>query len=697
MFIPSHRLQSGGEPGVNCLAMCAWLLGDQVDIIATRVRFATARGTSPFQLVSIAGSMGMLARILRIGVEDLNSLNTPAVLQWGRGRYVVLAKKAAAGRLRIFDPALGWRSIPLSEARERFTGVVLELSRAADFKRRTEKPALSAWSLVTFDRDLIRSLARLLITSILVQIYIVAGPLYARTIIDEVIPNGDTGLLTSVAIAFGLACLFDLGAGLLRSLAVQHVDTALGWQITRSLFRHLLSLPLAWFQARGHADVLQKLETVDSVRTLIQQACSALLVDGLVALACAVMLLLTAPGLAWVSLGLFCVYAAVRLIAVPINRRLQTRTIHASVLESGHRMETVRSIQSIKSMASEEAREAQWSSKFADSLQTRLDSVSIANVFQHIQSGAGNLASITFMGIGALQVIEGHLTLGTLMAAVIYNTQLVTRASSIFDQYIAWRMMDVHLSRIGDIALTDREKGFSELPTARPDIRGAFEVRDLEFRYNASDPPVLANLSFEVHAGEHVVFTGPSGIGKSTLMKLLCGLYEPSGGSITLDGKPFSAWGPRAVRSAIGVVLQNDDLLSGSVFDNVTFFDPTPDAEWAWQCLDDAGLRQEVERMPLGPETPVGEMGLALSGGQKQRLLLARVLYKRPAALILDEATSHLDVARESQILAMLRARKITVISVAHRPDAIRSADRQVSLGPVQHEVVLPSAPMVAG
>lgn len=254
------------------------------------------------------------------------------------------------------------------------------------------------------------------------------------------------------------------------------------------------------------------------------------------------------------------------------------------------------------------------------------------------------------------------------------------KAGALFEQVINWRMTDMYSYRLADIVLTKKEEGIDAPATGRPAIQGALEFKNLSFAYAPTDPLVFGGISLKIRAGEFVAIVGPSGAGKSTLLKVLCGLYPASQGEVLVDGHPLSWWGPKTVRGALGVVMQDDELLAGTIAENVAFFDDQIDMAKVWQCLTQAAFFEDVQYMPMRAETIIGDMGSSLSGGQKQRLLLARALYRNPRILVLDEATSHLDLRRESAINTSLQSLRITRIVVAHRQETIDAADRIICL-----------------
>ena len=681
MISPTRRLEhvDPAASGLACLTMCAWLLGSRIDPLRLRAKFPNSADPSPRSLEKMASSIGLSGRLVRSELDGLVDLRLPAILRWGLDWYVVL-DRMKAGRARIFHPAIGWTWVPAMRLDEKFSGIALEVSAPPGFTRSAERRPISAFKLLAWSPSTIRDTIRVLLLSALAQVFVIFGPLYGRLIVDDVIPQANRDLLFVLAIGFTMLVFFNAAATVLRELSLQHLSGVMSWDMTRHIFRRLLSLPLPWFEKRTTADIMQNVVSIETIAQFFSRYLTAIFVDGFMSAASLMMLVILSPRLAAVSLIVFTFYCVLRLLFVPLNKALQIRALDALVTDRGHRMDTIRAIQTIKTMASEHSREANWTTRFAENIQANLKSAAATSIFSTGQASMTALASIAILYIGAKLVLSGNMTVGLLLAAIAYETQFSSRAMSLLEQYVAWRMLDVHVARVADIVLTAPEPEIGQITTDLSPTDGSIEVENVSFRYSDDAPLILDRVSFRVEAGEHVAIMGSSGVGKSTLIKIMCGLYAPIAGVVRLNGRPISEWGAGTARGAIGVVIQNDQLLSGSIADNISFFDPQIDAKRLWECLAIAGIADEVARLPLREWTQVGEVGQAFSGGQRQRLFLARVLYKQPKLLILDEATSHLDVALEGRILTSLAELKTTVIIVAHRPETVARANRVLLL-----------------
>jgi ATP-binding cassette, subfamily B, bacterial CvaB/MchF/RaxB len=524
------------------------------------------------------------------------------------------------------------------------------------------------------------SLLQILLLSLLLQVYVVASPFYMQLAIDQAALKGDKDLLLALGLGFALFGLFNVSAEALRGIVTLRLSALLNWDMTLRLFRHMVRLPLPWFQRRKLADVLSRFESIAPVRDLISGTLVTTVIDGLLTLATLVMMYLFAPQLANVVLIAATLYLLVRLATLPISIRLGMEALGARIAENGKRIETVRAIQTIKVMGAENARESDWANKFAATIK-REQSQNVANLcFNSIHGFLETGVIVTLVYLGARAVMDGSMSVGLLYAFMSYQTQFMARASGLFDQLIHWRMTDMYSYRLADIVLTPKEAGIDEAAVAQPQIAGALEFVGLGFSYAAQEPLILREVSFKIAPGEFVAIVGPSGAGKSTLLKVLCGLYPASEGQVCLDGRSLESWGPKATRRALGVVMQDDELLAGTIAENVAFFSEQIDMQKVWECLAQAAIAQDILKMPMRAETFIGEMGSTLSGGQKQRILLARALYRQPRILVLDEATSHLDMQRESEINVALKALTITRVIVAHRRETIAAADRVITI-----------------
>jgi ATP-binding cassette, subfamily B, bacterial CvaB/MchF/RaxB len=664
------------ECGLVCLAYASSRLGAHLDLADLRRKFpVSSRGLNLQQVSEIAAAMDMMARPVRCEVEELSQLKLPAILHWGLKHFVVL-EKVRRDHIICHDPAVGRIRVYWPEVGKRFTGVAMELSQAPTFKPRSPPPEMSVWAWLRLSRETFGGLGQVLLMSLMLQAYVIASPFYMQLAIDQAALKGDGELLKMLAIGFALFGLFNLGATVLRNFAMQQVSTQISWDMSLRLYRHLVRLPLDWFQKRRLADTISRFDAINPVRDLLAGSMITAVIDGVLAVSTLVMMAIFSWKLALIVVFAMLGYVVIKLSGLPTSIRLGGESLAAQIAEQSKRIETIKAIQTIKVMSGESHQEAQWSNRYLTSLRKKMTSGNFTSSIDAGQQVFDVIGTVLIVYSGVTSIMTGELTVGVLYAFVAYKSQFTLALSRVVDLIIQWRLSEIYTSRLSDIVLSPRENGIDILePADLPPIEGRIELESVTFRYAPYEPFVFRNLHLKIEPGDFVAIVGPSGAGKSTLLKVMCGLYQPVAGEVRLDGRPLSAWGPKAVRRACGVVLQDDELLSGSIAENVAFFDEEIDMDRVWQALEAAALKDEILAMPMKAESFVGDMGGSLSGGQKQRLLIARALYRRPRILLFDEATSHLDARNEGAINMGLKALNITRVVIAHRKETIAAAD----------------------
>lgn len=678
--LPLHLQAEAAECGLACLAMIACWHGHETDIAGLRRRFAiSAKGTTLRQLVAIAGRMHFTCRPLRLELEELVALRLPCVLHWNLNHFVVLTRATRDG-IRIADPARGECRLSLAEAGRHFTGVALELQPAASFVPRRRPPSLSLAALVAGQRGLRASLVQVLVLALALETVVLASPFFMQWVVDGAIVSGDRDLLLLLALGFGLLLLVQAATSGARSLVILHASTHLSLHWNASLFAHLLHLPVAWFERRHVGDVVSRFGSLAALQRTLTTGFVEAFIDGLMAAATLALMLLYSATLTSVAATAALLYALIRWGTYrPLRSATEEQVAFAARAESVF-IESVRAVASIKLFNHEDARQAQWMNATVDATNrsTAAEKMMIAlRSAQTLLAGGEHLLIVT---LGAFAVIDGLLSVGMLLAFVAYRAAFSIRVSALVDKWIQFRMLELHRARLADIALEPREDAAEGPPSGGDRGDATIEAVGVSFRYGDDEPWVLHDVHLRIPAGECVAITGESGCGKTTLLKVLMGLLPPTSGEVRIGGVPVARMGVRAYRRRIAAVLQDDQLLAGSIEANIAFFEPGPDRARVEACARQAAIHDEIAAMPMGYETLVGDMGSSLSGGQKQRVLLARALYKQPDVLLLDEATSHLDVRREGLINESVRHLPLTRVVVAHRPQTIASADRVIVL-----------------
>ncbi|MBH0022016.1 peptidase domain-containing ABC transporter [Pseudoalteromonas sp. SWXJ133] len=677
--LPVILQTEAAECGLASIAMVAAYYGYKTDLTSLRQEHEISlKGANLEELMQIADKLKLSTRALRLDLEHLSQLKTPCILHWDMNHFVVL-KKVTKKSIEIHDPGLGERKYTMEEFSKHFTGVALELSPTEEFKSEDSRVNLKLsdfWSKVT---GLKSTLGKVFVLSLLLQAFAIASPYYMQLVVDEVILSYDQNLLAILAIGFGLLMGIEMVTGAVRSVLLLHFGNLMSIQLGANLFHHLIRLPLQYFEKRHIGDVVSRFGSLQQVKELLTKGVIEAVIDGVMAIATLIMIFLYSPKLSIIVLIAIAIYAVFRIAMYRPLRQMSEEVIVNLAKEQSNFMETVRGIQTIKLFGREVQRQSVWHNKYADSLNSgiRVGHLNIGyEAFNKIIFGIENVLVIYF---AAMLVMEGDLTVGMLFAFMAYKRQFVEKMASLIEKVIEFKMLSLHFNRLADISLTDKEQNIQGKMSGKK-ISGNIELKGINYRYNKKEAPVFKHLDLSIKAGESVAIIGPSGCGKTTLAKLMLGLFEADEGKIEVDGIDIRQLGLGQYRTQIAAVMQDDQLLSGSIADNISFFDPELDmqqVEWAAKI---AAIDKDILQMTMGYNTLVGDMGAALSGGQIQRLLLARALYRKPKILFMDEATSNLDTKLEFSVNEAVKNLDVTRIIIAHRPETIASADRVIEL-----------------
>ena len=680
------------ECGLACLAMVANYHGYRTDLPSLRAQHSVSlKGTTLANLIALAGRLNLSSRPLRLDMDALGKLQLPAILHWDLNHFVVLTEVRRQTAV-ILDPERGRHQVTLDEVSAHFTGVALELSPNEQFKPRVEAQRISLRDLVGRLPGLGRILFQLFLLSAAIEVFSIVGPLLMQLILDQVIVAGDRDLLTVLALGFTLITLIRVGVAALRSWVGLYLGTKLNLHLLTRLFNHLLTLPMPFFARRHLGDLVSRFDSLGAIRRTVTTTALEIVIDGLMGVVTALMMFLYSWPLGLVVCGVTLTYGVLRALRYrPLREASQDQIVSAAKQQTNF-LETVRGMQAVKLFSRELQRGVLYQNLAVDTFNAGIRVQKLRMIFTALNGILFGIADITVVWLGALLVLDGSFSVGMLFAFLSYKSQFTGRMSGLIDNAIELRMLELHTSRVADIALAEAEPHHLAADDAGQASRFDLEVRNVSARYADAEPYVLRNVSLTVEEGESVAVVGPSGCGKTTLLRVLLGLLPVAEGEVLVGGVSLARIGPAKFRSLIGTVMQDDRLFSGSIADNIAFFDAAADQAHVEACARMAAVHDDVLAMPMGYHTLIGDMGTVLSGGQKQRVLLARALYKRPKILLLDEATSHLDLPREKQVSEAIRHLKVTRVIVAHRPETIATADRVVTLEPALPRVATEDA-----
>ncbi|NUG23731.1 peptidase domain-containing ABC transporter, partial [Acinetobacter lactucae] len=631
------------ECGLACIAMLAHYHGYESDLATLRQKFPiSAKGSTLTNLLNISHQLNFVTRPLKLELEDINQLKTPCILHWDFNHFVVL-ESVSKNKVTLVDPAFGRRQLTFAEISPHFTGVALEAWPNLNFEEKQEKQQIKILNLLGNVKGIWKSLSQILVLALVLEIFALVSPFFMQWVIDHVIVSADRDLLTTLALGFGLLMLLQQFISLLRSWLVLFMSTQLNIQWRGNVFSHLMDVPVEYYERRSLGDIVSRFGSIDRIQQTLTTTFLEAILDGLMTVFTVILMFIYSPKLAVIALITMCLYGLIRWIwYAPLRRATEAQVVHAAK-QSSHFMETIRGAKTIKLFQRQDIRRSAWLGLLVNQVNADLTTQKLGLMFRLANGVLFGAENILIVWFGASLILDGHFTVGALMAFMAYKNQFDGRIAGLIDKYIQLKMLQIDAERLADIVLTEPEKLYGETITQTDDIsQPVIDVKNLTFKYSETDPLILKDISFSIPANQSVAIVGPTGCGKTTLMHLLLGVHAATSGDIDVMGKSIDKLGLNNLRDQIGTVLQDDILFAGSIAENISFFDPYPDQSWLEHCAHQAAVHEDIMKMPMGYHTLVGELGSMLSGGQKQRILLARALYKKPRILFMDEATSNL-------------------------------------------------------
>ena len=677
--VPIILQQESAECGLACLAMVAGYYGKHTSMHELRsISGMSSRGATFADLLNASKQLQLNSRPLRLEISELRHLRLPAILHWRMNHFVVLI---SYGRRRfvIHDPATGRRKISLSEFNESFTGVALELAPQRGFRRQTGKSTLTFSDFAGSFRHLYRYLGLMFCLLLSTQILALAPPIATQILIDELVLGQDRDWLYRAL--GGLAMIMLTGVlleGLRRWIGL-FTGTNLAVDSSVSVMNHLFNLPAAFINSRHTGDLMSKLESLTPIRQALTDHLINSIVHIGVLLTTLTIMFLYSGWLTAVSLAGLALSTLLMASIWPASRRLREQALIHSASQNSSLVESLRACDVVQALGLEHLRLAHWQNHFCDATNAGVREGRLSIVQKTGTGIIGVFEQVLFLGIGIAGVLDKQFTLGILFAFMTLRGRFGSAALGLAEAIQKFFVLKVHMNRLSDIAMAEPVAP-SPAGAINSKLSGHIKAEHISFRYPGC-PQVVQNLCCDITAGCNVVVTGPSGCGKTTLLKLLAGQLLPDSGQIYVDGKELALWNRDALRKQTGFVLQSDALFQGTVAENISAFETTPDLARVREAAIAAEIWPDIQSLPMKLQTPISNMGKNLSGGQVQRLVLARALYRKPAMLFLDEATSNLDIGTERKVLQNVSELRITMISVAHRPDVISSAEHIIRLG----------------
>jgi ATP-binding cassette subfamily B protein len=519
-------------------------------------------------------------------------------------------------------------------------------------------------------------LGEVLFASFTLQLLGLTTPILTQVIIDKVMVQESLPTLDVMGIALLLVAFFEALLGILRLFIFTHTARRLDLSLSAQVFRHLMRLPLAYFEARRVGDTVARVQELENIRQFLTGTALTVILDSIFTVVYLALMFYYNAKLTLVALAVIPLFAILTIVATPVLRNWLNETFNRSADSQSFLVETVTGIHAVKAHAAERTARDRWEGLFARYIRTGFRASTTSNISNNIGTFLTSFSSLLILWFGAKLVIEHKLTVGQLVAFQMLSGRVTGPLLRLVQLWQNLQQVLLSVDRIGDIlnVAPEAEPGAG---LVLPSLQGQVTFDQVFFRYRPNQEPILRGISFTVQPGMFVGIVGRSGSGKSTLSKLLQRLYQSESGRILIDGFDLKSADLASLRQQIGVVLQEDFLFNGSILENITLGNPDITAEQVVQAARLAVAHDFISEMPQGYETNVGERGTALSGGQRQRIALARLFLSQAPILILDEATSALDSETEQQVLQNLQSisKNRTVFLIAHRFAPLKRAD----------------------
>lgn len=665
---------SAVECGACCLAMILNYYGKTTSVAQVQEQCGVGRdGLSALAIAKAARQYGLRVRAVSVKKNDARFITFPAIIHWEFNHFMVV-ERWSSRHVDVLDPAVGRRRLTIEEFEEGFTGILLMLEPGAQFERRSSTRPISLWTYVRSLPHMYGIVAQVISTSLLLQIFGLGAPLVTALIVDQIIPAKVTNLLVLLGAGMLFLILMQGVMKLLRTSLLIYLQTRIDAQMMLNFFEHLLSLPYRFFQMRLNGDLLSRVESNTAIRDLLTSQMVSTLLDGCSVVIYLIVLIVQSRLIAGITVAIGACQVALLLASAPAIRRLTMRDLAAQGKTEGYLNEVLAGIATVKAAGAEQRALNRWTNLFFDEMNISirrnylLAAVGIALEIMQL------LSPFLLLWIGAMQVINATMSLGTMLALNTLAVSFLVPLNSLAASGQKIQIARAHFDRLADVLGSTSEQDPQQV-SRPPRLRGQIDLRNVCFQYDPHAAPVLHEISLRIWPGQKVALVGKTGSGKSTLGKLLIGLMTPTKGDILFDGIPLQKLNYQEVRRQFGVVLQEAFIFSGSVRENIALHNPEMEMAQIIKAAKAAAIHDEIEKMPMQYETLLSEGGSVFSGGQRQRLALARALAHHPALLLLDEATSALDMMTERVVEQNMSRLPCTQIIIAHRLSTIRNAD----------------------
>jgi len=672
--IPHVQQMEWTDCGAACLAMVLGFHGRETSLSEVRENLEVSRdGVSAKDILTAGERFGLTGRGVKVELDELELLPRGAILHWEFNHFVVF-ERLEGDTLHIVDPAFGPREIPSHQVAKAFTGIGLILEPAQNFERKTLDKSHRL-------RNLLRELAgekhdfrRILFLSLFLRLFALASPLLTSVVVDKIVPRGDLSMLTVVLVGLISMVVFNAATNLVRAHMLLQLRTKMDTRVTLGFLDHMVSLPYSFFQARSTGDLMMRVRSNATVREIVTANSLSAILDGIFVSLYVAAIIFVSPLLA-LLIGVFSILnVSMFIIMRKRYHQLMVEDLEVQAKSHGDLVQLIEGIQTLKCGGVENRAVQNWSTHYVDEINVSLKRGTLSAWVEAAQTLIEAAAPLTLLTVGATLVVQGDLTLGTMLAVNALAGGVFGPVSSLVDSALQVQLLGGYMDRIDDVMETEPEQEKKDMQVAPP-LGGHVTAHDVTFRYNQGSDPVVQNVSLDIRPGTSVAIVGMSGSGKSTLANLLVGLFQPQDGGVFFDGNPLRKMDMRTVRRQIGIVPQHPYIFSGSIRENISLTAPGASMEEVIRAAQIAAIHDDIAAMPMGYDTLVSGGGSSLSGGQRQRIAVARAVIRHAPIVMLDEATSALDAMTEERVMQNLRQLGCTRVIIAHRLSTIADAD----------------------
>ena len=675
---PFFAQQSGSDCGAACLVMVSRYWGKRFSVNRLRdIANVDRNGASLRGLLTAAESLGFATRPVKASLKQLAKQKLPAIVHW-EGKHYIVVYEITPKYVIVADPAIGQRTLTHEEFNSDWTGYTLLLQPTAMLKE-TKETSTPFWQFFELIKPHSVVMLEVFIASIFIQIFGLITPLFTQLILDRVVVQRSELTLTAVGIGLLIFSLFRVAMTGLRQYLLDHIANRIDLALIVGFIRHTLRLPLSFFETRYVGDIISRVQENRKIQRFLSGEALSILLDLFTVFIYVGLMFWYSWKMALLALIIVPPFALLALIATPFLQRISREIFNAVNQESSYLIEALTGVRTVKATAVEQTVRWHWEELLNKEIKTNFSGQVIGNNLQIFSNTIEAIATTALLWFGAYLVIHNQLTVGQLVA---FNMLLGNIINPFQRLIVLWNELQevvIAVERINDVLDTEPEEDLQNQSRQNlPAIQGHIRFENVTFRYHPeSDINILENLSFEIKPGQMVALVGRSGSGKTTISKLVIGLYPPTDGKVLIDEQDITSLSLCSFRQQIGVVDQDTFLFGGTIRENISLGHPGIPLSEVIAAAKMAGADEFIKKLPMGYESQIGEGGGLLSGGQRQRIAIARALLGNPKLLVLDEATSHLDTESERIIQqnfnTILKGK--TTLVIAHRLSTVRNAD----------------------